>query len=79
MLNKGTLRSMTTNWVVKAIIVLILFKPTTSWANDIYINQSGDNIDMTIVQDGENNVISSVAGNTRKAPISGNGIIKLIV
>ena len=63
---------MTTNWVVKAIIVLILFKPTTSWANDIYINQSGDNIDMTIVQDGENNVISSVAGNTRKAPISGN-------
>ena len=63
---------MTTNWVVKAIIVLILFKPTTSWANDIYIYQAGDNIDLTIVQDGENNRISSVAGNTRKAPISGN-------
>ena len=63
---------MTIDWVAKALIVLILFKPITSWANDIYINQAGDNINMTIVQDGENNVISSVAGNTRKAPISGN-------
>jgi len=63
---------MNIHWAKAAAIVLILFKPISSWANDIYINQSGDNIDMTIVQDGENNVISSLTGNTRKATISGN-------
>jgi hypothetical protein len=59
-------------WASRLLILLILFKPVTSWANDIYIYQAGNNIDLTIVQDGENNLISSVAGNTRKAPISGN-------
>jgi len=54
------------------LIIVIYFTVNICYANDIYINQSGDNINMTIVQDGENNVISSVTGNTSKAPISGN-------
>ena len=35
---------MTTDWVAKVLIVLLLFKPTTSWANDafIYYKNSGN-------------------------------------
>ena len=35
---------MTIDWVAKALIVLLLFKPTTSWANDafIYYKNSGN-------------------------------------
>ena len=51
----------------EALIVLTLFKssillfllPLTVYANEIYINQIGDNIDMDIVQDGQNNRIST--------------------
>ena len=46
---------MTIDWVLRAIIVLLLFKPTTSWANEIYINQVGDDLQMQVIQDGENN------------------------
>ena len=46
---------MTIDWVAKALIVLLLFKPTTSWANEIYINQVGDDLQMQVIQDGENN------------------------
>tara|TARA_R110000868_G_scaffold93495_10_gene258562 strand:- start:216 stop:1367 length:1152 start_codon:yes stop_codon:yes gene_type:complete len=52
--------------------MLLYFAAQTVDANEIYINQAGNNIDMTIVQDGENNVISSLTGNTTKATISGN-------
>ena len=31
---------MTIDWVAKALIVLLLFKPTTSWANDALIYYS---------------------------------------
>jgi len=61
---------MTTNWVVKAIIVLILFKPTTSWANDIYISQAGDDFTLTVVQDGEDNSIGGLPGST--TPLTGD-------
>ena len=54
---------MTIDWVAKALIVLLLFKPTTSWANDIYINQVGDNLNMTVVQDGEDNYFQYCAVN----------------
>jgi len=37
---------------------LILFSKT-SWANEIYIDQTGDNLEMTIVQDGQNNSIGT--------------------
>ena len=46
---------MTIDWVAKALIVLLLFKPTSSWANEIYINQVGDDLQMQVIQDGENN------------------------
>jgi len=54
------------------LILVMYFAAQTVDANEIYITQSGDNIDMTIVQDGENNVISSITGNTTGAPIHGN-------
>ena len=62
---------MTIDWVAKAIIVLLLFKPTTSWANDISIAQVGDDFTLTVVQDGENNSIGGLPGNT--TPITGDG------
>ena len=43
------------DWVQKALIVLLLFKPITSWANEIYINQVGDDLEMMVIQDGDNN------------------------
>jgi hypothetical protein len=51
----------------EALIVLTLFKssvlllllPLTLCANEIYINQIGDNADIDIVQDGQNNRIST--------------------
>ena len=52
---------MTIDWVAKAIIVLLLFKPTTSLANDIYLYQIGDDVTVTITQDGENNKIGSLS------------------
>lgn len=54
---------MTIDWVAKALIVLLLFKPTTSWANEIYINQVGDNLNMEVVQDGEDNYFQYCAIN----------------
>jgi len=54
---------MTIDWVLRAIIVLLLFKPTTSWANEIYINQVGDDLTMTVVQDGEDNYFQYCAVN----------------
>jgi hypothetical protein len=41
------------------------------FANDIYIQQSGDSLDMDIVQDGENNQIEGLSG-SGDAQISGN-------
>ena len=60
---------MTIDWVAKALIVLLLLKPTTSWANDIYLNQIGDDITMTIVQDGENNKIGALGNLSGQATI----------
>ena len=47
---------MITRWVLTATILLTLFK-STSWANEITIEQIGDNLDLTIVQKGGNNVV----------------------
>jgi len=62
---------MTIDWVAKALIVLLLFKPTTSWANDITISQIGDDFTLTVVQDGENNSIGGLPGST--TPLTGDG------
>jgi len=50
---------MTTNWAVAAAIALILINPATSFANDIYITSIGDNLDLKITQEGENNIIAN--------------------
>ena len=65
---------MTIDWVAKALIVLLLFKPTTSWANEIYINQVGDNLNMTVVQDGQNNYFQycSVNNDSNCTDMNGN-------
>ena len=60
---------MTIGWVLPQAIALLLLSVNGSLANDIYINQVGNNADITIVQEGESNVISSLTGNTRKATI----------
>jgi len=50
---------MTTNWAVAAAIALILINPATSFANDIYITSIGDNLDLEITQEGEDNAVGS--------------------
>ena len=37
-------------------LVSMLFFLSPAYANDIYIQQSGDNLDLDITQDGQNNV-----------------------
>jgi hypothetical protein len=63
---------MITDWVLKATIVLILFKPITSFANDIYINQVGDDLTMAVTQDGQDNTIRSQSTTSGDAQIVGN-------
>ena len=60
------------DWVQKAIIVFLLFKPITSLANDIYMQQVGDQLDIDIIQDGQNNSIRSLNTLNGDAYISGN-------
>lgn len=60
------------DWVLRATIVLLLFKPITSLANDIYMDQVGDQLDMDITQDGQNNSIRSLNTTSGDAYISGN-------
>jgi hypothetical protein len=63
---------MTIDWVAKALIVLLLFKPTTSWANEIYVRQVGDSTNLTISQSGDDNEVTGLSGGTSQAIISGN-------
>lgn len=63
---------MTIDWVQKVIIVLLLSSPTISWANDIYMDQVGDQLDLDIIQDGQNNSIRSLNTLNGDAYISGN-------
>ena len=63
---------MTIDWVAKALIVLLLFKPTTSWANDIYMDQVGDDFTGSITQDGQNNSIRSLSTTSGDAQLTGN-------
>lgn len=46
---------MTTGWVWATVIALTLIKATTSYANELYVNQVGDNLELTVVQDGWSN------------------------
>ena len=53
---------MTTGWATTLVIVLTLLN-SSSFANDIYVNQVGDDFTMTVVQDGEDNYFQYCAIN----------------
>jgi hypothetical protein len=55
--------------LVTTTVLLLLSAPTS--ANEITISQIGDDFTLTIVQDGENNSIGGLPGNT--TPITGDG------
>ena len=54
-----------------AVTVLTLLSVTKAYANDIYISQVGNNLDLTIAQDGENNQVEGLTG-SGDAVLSGN-------
>ena len=57
-----------------AAIIALIFNSvaTSSWANDIYIQQSGNYFTSTITQDGEGNSIRSLNTNNGSASVGGN-------
>ena len=62
---------MTIGWA-KALIIASTLSSSNCWANEVYVRQVGDNADMTITQDGANNKITGLGGNSSKAQVSGN-------
>jgi hypothetical protein len=54
---------MTTGWAKALTIALILFSQT-SWANEIYLSQVGDRLDLDIVQEGQNNQVKPIGLNS---------------
>ena len=58
-------------WAWVALTVLLSIKTTTSSANEIMMQQIGDDFTLTIVQDGENNSIGGLPGST--TPLMGDG------
>ena len=55
----------------KALTIISILTSSNCLANDIYVNQVGDNTNITINQDGENNQIEGLSG-SGKAQLSGN-------
>src|SRR6056300_729749 len=76
MYSKEISLSMTSVWATALATALILFNATSIWANEIYIDQAGDNLDLTIDQKGENNQIKGLPSGD--AAISGNNNIVAI-
>ncbi len=75
---------MTIDWVAKALIVLLLFKPTTSWANDafIYYKNSGNtattsqyNNLKSELEDAGFTVSSSTSGTVSSSDVSGQDLV----
>lgn len=62
---------MTTGWAAAVTMSLVLLSPITSNANELYVNQVGDDFTMTIVQEGKDNSIGGVPNNT--VPLTGDG------
>ena len=56
--------------LVITTVLLLLSAPTS--ANEIYVNQVGNNANLTISQDGDDNTVTSLAGGTGKAYLAGN-------
>jgi hypothetical protein len=53
-------------------VILTYFFSQSCMANEIYVNQVGDNTNLTITQEGDDNTITGLSGGTSKATISGN-------
>ena len=53
-------------------VILTYFFSQSCMANEIYVNQVGDNTNLTISQDGDDNEVTGLSGGTSKALISGN-------
>ena len=66
---------MTIDWVAKALIVLLLFKPTTSWANDalIYYNNSTTSSQYANLKSELEDLGFTVTGNTSTS-VSSNAV-----
>ena len=64
---------MTIGWVQRAIIALIFINPTTSLANELYIDQIGSSLSLTVTQDGQNNQIGAYGNITNKGTLYSNG------
>ena len=62
------------DWAKALIILLILLKPGSSLANEIYINQVGDNLNIEVVQDGQDNYFQFCSNGTNGtcADVNGN-------
>jgi len=69
---------MITGWGRNLTIALLLLNQN-SWANEIYIEQSGDNVVITIEQSGEKNTITAPTGSSfTESHIHGDGNSLLI-
>ena len=44
---------------IRGLLFIFLIIATPAWANDIYIEQVGDTLDLDITQDGQDNVIGT--------------------
>lgn len=58
------------NWV-QTLITILIFSSSTVLANDIYVQQVGDLLDMDITQDGTDNQVEGLSG-SGDASINGN-------
>ena len=61
-------------WALAALTVLLSIKTTISNANEIYVYQVGDNLALTILQEGDDNSISGIPGETKGIEGDGNTI-----
>ena len=51
---------MTIRWVLAVAMTLMLLKFNSAFANDIYVEQVGDNLEMTVVQEGSDNQVMPI-------------------
>ena len=54
------------------LVMVLYFSAQACYANEIYVNQVGDNVDIDIVQDGQNNSIRSLNTTSGDASINGS-------
>ena len=53
---------------------IVLLLPNVTSSNEIYINQAGDNLDLTITQDGQDNQVGNILDITKRGQFYANGL-----